>query len=80
MNFQKERIEKIKVFKNYNNNKAMNIVKKFIRFQLMKIKMICHKKTIIITKIKEFIKSNRILKKRITNSNFSNRLILRITL
>ena len=80
MDFQEKRIEEIKIFKNYNNNEAMNIVKKFIKLRLMKTRMIYHKKMMITIKVKEFIKSSRILKKRITNSNFSNCLISRIIL
>ena len=80
MNFQKKRIEEIKVFKNYNNNETINIVKKLIKLRLIKMKMIYYKKMMITIKIKKFIKSNRILKKRITNSNSSNRSISQITL
>ena len=85
MSCQKEKIEKIKIFKDYNNNEVMNIVKKSIKLRLTKTKKIYHNKKMIMIKIKKFIKSsiirlNKILKKRITNSNFSNRLISRITL
>ena len=78
-------IKKIKNFKNYNNNEAINIVKKLIKFQLMKTKRNYYRKKIITIKIKEFIKSNinqlnKILKKKITNLNFSNFLNLRIIL
>ena len=63
----------------------MNIVKKFIKFRLTKTKKIYYNKKLITIKVKKFIKLNtirlnKILKKRITNSNFSNRSISRIIL
>ena len=85
MNFQKKKIEEIKVFKDYNNNETINIVRKFIKLSLTRMKKIRYIKKMIIIRVKKFIKSNiirlnKILKKRIANSNPSNRLISRITL
>lgn len=63
----------------------INIVRKSIRLRLMRIKKIYRSKKTTVIKVRESIRSSttlssRILRKRITNSNLSNRSTLRATL